>query len=41
MLDCDRKLEVLIAALSNREAKPGGTLSKPRVRIKPVNKPTF
>src|SRR3954462_15044121 len=31
MLDCDRKLEVLIAALSNREAKPLGKLSKPRV----------
>jgi transposase len=41
MLDCDRKLEVLIAALSNREAKPVGKLSKPRVKTKQVNTPTF
>src|SRR6476660_7864559 len=41
MLDCDRKLEVLIAALSDREAKPVGKLSKPRVKTKQVNTPTF
>jgi len=41
MLDYDRKLEVLIAALSNREAKPVGKLSKPRVKTKQVNTPTF
>jgi transposase len=41
MLDCDRKLEVLIAALSNREAKPVGKLSKPRVKTKQVDTPTF
>jgi transposase len=32
MLDCDRKLEVLIATLSNKGAKPVGKLSKPRVK---------
>jgi len=31
MLDCDRKLEVLIAALSNKGEKPVGKLSKPRI----------
>jgi transposase len=41
MLDCDRKLEVLVAALSNTEAKPVGKLSKPRVKTKQVNTPTF
>src|SRR6266576_2901392 len=41
MLDCDRKLEVLIAALSNKGAKPVGKLSKPRVKTKQVNAPTF
>ncbi len=41
MLDCDRKLEVLIAALSNRGAKPVGKLSKPRIKTKQVNTPTF
>src|ERR1700738_2400523 len=40
MLDCDRKLEVLIAALSNREAKPAGKLSKARIKTKQVNTPT-
>jgi hypothetical protein len=38
MLDCDRKLEVLIAALSS---EPVGKLSKPRVKTKQVNTPTF
>jgi len=41
MLDCDRKLEVLIAALSNKGPKPVGKLSKPRVKTKQVNTPTF
>jgi transposase len=41
MLDCDRKLEVLIAALSKREAKPVGKLSKARIKTKQVNAPTF
>jgi transposase len=41
MLDCDRKLEVLIAALSNKGAKPVGKLSKPRIKTKQVNTPTF
>ena len=31
----------MIAALSNREAKPVGKLSKPRVKTKQVNTPTF
>jgi hypothetical protein len=39
MLDCDRKLEVLIAALSNKAAKPVGKLSKPRIKTKQVNTP--
>ena len=41
MLDCDRKLEVLIAALNNKGAKPIGKLSKPRIKTKQVNAPTF
>jgi hypothetical protein len=41
MLDCDRKLEVLIAALSSKEAKPVGKLSKARIKTKQVNAPTF
>ena len=41
MLDCDRKLEVLIAALSNKGGKPVGKLSKPRIKTKQVNTPTF
>jgi transposase len=41
MLDCDRKLEVLIAALSNKGAKPVVKLSKPRIKTKQVNTPTF
>ena len=41
MLDCDRKLEVLIAALNNKSAKPVGKLSKPRIKTKQVNTPTF
>jgi transposase len=39
MLDCDRKLEVLIAALSRKGAKPVGKLSKPRIKTKQVNTP--
>jgi len=41
MLDCDRWLEVLIAALSNKGAKPVGRLSKPRIKTKQINTPTF
>jgi transposase len=41
MLDCDRKLEVLIAALSRKGAKPVGKLSKARIKTKQVNAPTF
>jgi transposase len=41
MLDCDRKLEVLIAALNNKGGKPVGKLSKPRIKTKQVNAPTF
>jgi transposase len=41
MLDCDRKLEVLTAALGNKGAKPVGKLSKPRIKTKQVNTPTF
>jgi hypothetical protein len=41
MLHGDRKLEVLIEALSNKRAKPIGKLSKPRVKTKQVNTPTF
>lgn len=41
MLDCDRKLEVLIAALNNKGAKPVGKLCKPRIKTKQVNAPTF
>jgi transposase len=41
MLDCDRKLEVLVSALNNKDAKPVGKLSKPRIKTKQVNTPTF
>src|SRR4249920_1386231 len=41
MLDCDRKLEVLIAALSDKGTKPVGKLSRPRVKTKQVNTPSF
>ncbi len=41
MLDCDRKLESLISALSDKAAKPIGKLSKPRVKTKQVNAPSF
>ena len=41
MLDCDRKLEALIAALSDKVAKPVGKLSRPRVKTKQVNTPSF
>ena len=39
MLDCDRKLEALIAALTDKGAKPVGKLSRPRVKTKQVNAP--
>jgi transposase len=41
MLDCDRKLEVLVPALNNKDEKPVGKLSKPRIKTKQVNAPTF
>jgi transposase len=41
MLDCDRKLEVLIAASSSKGPKLVGKLSKPRVKTKQVNTPNF
>lgn len=41
MLDCDRKLESLIAALADKGAKPIGTLPRPRVNTKQVNTPSF
>jgi hypothetical protein len=41
MLDCDRKLESLIAALSDKGAKPLGKLSRPRVKTKQVSTPSF
>ncbi len=41
MLDCDRKLESLIAALTDKGAKPVGKLSRPRVKTKQVNTPSF
>src|ERR1700712_2077515 len=41
MLDCDRKLETLIAALSDKGVKPCGKLSRPRVKTKQVNTPSF
>ncbi|MGY3361793.1 hypothetical protein ACVWZK_008456 [Bradyrhizobium sp. GM0.4] len=41
MLDCDRKLEVLIAALGKRQTKPARKLSRPRVKTKQVNTPAF
>ena len=41
MLDCDRKLESLMSALSDKAAKPIGKLSRPRVKTKQVNTPSF
>jgi transposase len=41
MLDCDRKLESLIAALTDKGAKPVGKISRPRVKTKQVNAPSF
>src|SRR6266853_1408616 len=41
MLDCDRKLESLITALTDKGAKPVGKLSRPRVKTKQVNTPSF
>src|SRR5205823_1784355 len=38
---CDRKLEALIAALSDKGAKPVGKLSRPRVKTKQANTPSF
>jgi len=41
MLDCDRKLESLIAALTDRSSRPAGKLSKARVKTRQVNTPSF
>lgn len=41
MLDCDRKLESLITALTGKGAKPIGKLSGPRVKTRQVNTPSF
>lgn len=41
MLQCDRKLEAVLAALSAKAAKPSGALAKPRVKTKQVNAPSF
>ena len=41
MLACDRKLEALIAALTEKGATPVGKLSRPRVKTKQVNTPSF
>ena len=41
MLDCDRKLESLIATLTDKGAKTTGKLSRPRVKTKQVNTPSF
>jgi len=41
MLDCDHKLESLIAALTDKGAKSVGKLSRPRVKTKQVNTPSF
>src|SRR4030081_2435923 len=41
MLDCDRKLEALIAALNNKGVKSVGKLSKPRIKTKQVKTPPF
>src|SRR5438477_11867159 len=41
MLDCHRKLESLITALTNKGAKPVGKLFGPRVKTKQVNTPSF
>src|SRR5260370_1958402 len=39
MLDCERKLEALIAGRSDKGAKPVGKLSRPRVKTKQVSPP--
>ena len=41
ILDCDRKLEFLMGALTGKGAKPIGKLSRPRVKTKQVNAPSF
>lgn len=41
MLDYHRKLEVLIATINNKRANPVGKLSRPRIKTKQVNTPTF
>ena len=41
MLECDLKLGSLIAAMTAKAAKPVGKLSRPRVKTKQVNTPSF
>jgi transposase len=41
MLDCDRKLESLITALTDKGDKAVGKLPRPRVKTKQVNTPSF
>jgi transposase len=41
MLECDRKLEASMAALTDKGIKPAGKLPKPRVKTKQVNTPSF
>jgi hypothetical protein len=41
MLDCDRKLESLMTALTDKGCKPIGKLPRPRVKTKQVNTPSF
>ncbi len=41
MLDCDRKLELLMALLTDKGAKLAGKLPRPRVKTKQVNTPWF
>ncbi len=41
MSDCDRKLESLIEALTDKRAKPVRKLSRPRVKTKQINAPSF
>lgn len=41
MLQCDRKLEAVLAGLSAKAAKPSEALAKPRVKTKQVNAPSF
>jgi hypothetical protein len=41
ILDCDQKLELALAEMSNKTTKPIGTLPPARVKTKQVNAPSF